>query len=154
MPVPTTFKFGAGLFYLGDGATPAVFSKICGFTSMELQITKDTNDAAVPDCDDPDAPIWKTADVTSQGWSMKFEGFAAKDALPLIESATFASTVRGVRLYLKDAGVGAGTPDRLYEGMAHVTMSLSGKVGEKWQVSVEVTGDGALTSTSVTIPAA
>ncbi len=152
MAIPTTFKFGAGLFYLGDGAPAEVFTKVCGFTSMELQISKDTNDSAVPDCDNPDAPVWKTADVTSQGWNMKFEGVAAKASLPLIETATFASVARGARLYLKDAGVGAGTPDRLYAGKAHVTMSISGKIGEKWQVSVEVTGDGALESTSVTIP--
>ena len=152
MAIPTTFKYGAGMFYLGDGATTEVFTKLCGFTSMELQISKDTNDAAVPDCDDPDAAIWSVADVTSQSWTMNFEGFAAKDSLPLIEAATMSSATRGVRFHIKGSGVGAGTPERLYSGKAHVTMSISGSVGEKWQVSVEVTGDGPLTVSSVATP--
>lgn len=152
MAQPTVFKFGAGAFYLGDGAETEVFSKLCGFTSMDLEIGKDTNGSAVPDCDDPDAPIWATADVNSQNWKMSAEGFAAKDALPLIEAATFASSTRGVRFYIAGAGTGGATPDRLYAGKAHVTMKLSGKLGDKWQVSVDVTGSGPLSATSVATP--
>lgn len=153
MAVPSTLKFGAGLFYLGDGATPEVFTKICGVTSYDVEVTKDTNDASVPDCDNPDAAIWTTSDVTSQGWKMSVEGFAVPAALPLIEGATLSSAAVGIRFYLKGAGVGAGTPDRLYSGTAHVSMKLTGKLGDKWQVSVEVTGDGALTIASAAIPA-
>ncbi len=153
MAQPTVFKFGAGVFYLGDGAPTEVFAKLCGFTSMSLEISKDTNDSAVPDCDNPDAAIWASSDVRTQSWKMSVEGFAAKDAIPLIEDATFASSTRGVRLYIKGMGVGAGTPDRLYAGKAHVTMKLDGKLGDKWQVSVDIVGDGALAATSVTIPA-
>lgn len=153
MAQPTTFKFGAGLFYLGDGGGTEVFTKLCGFTDMALEINKDTTDSTVPDCDNPDSAAWATSDVKSQSWKMSFEGFAAKDALPLIEAAALAGVSRNIKLYVKGAGAGGGTPDRLYAGAAHVTMKLNGKLGEKWKVSVDVSGDGALASTSTTIPA-
>lgn len=153
MAQPATLKFGAGVFALGDGATPTeTFTKICGFTSMEMEITKDTTDSTVPDCADPDAAIWTTSDVKSQGWKMAFEGFAAVAAWPLIESAALAGISRSVRLYVVGAGTGGGTPDRLYAGKAHVTMKVNAKLSEKWQVSVEVMGDGPLAVSSVTIP--
>ena len=154
MAVPTTFKFGAGVAYIGDGSVTETFSKLCGFTGADLGISKKTNESSVPDCDDPDAPTWDETDVTSMSWTMKFEGYATKDSLSLIEAAAVSGLTRGVRLYLKGAGAGAGTPDRLYAGKANVQMSISGKKDERWQVSVEVTGSGPLTITSVTIPAA
>lgn len=153
MAQPATFRFGAGLFYLGDGGSSEEWDKICGFTSMELEISKETNDSTVPDCADPDAAVWSSADVVSQSWKMTVEGFAAVDALPLIESAVFDATSRNVRLYIDGGGTGSGTPDRLYAGAAHVTMKLGGKRGERWQVTVDVVGDGALAATSVAIPA-
>lgn len=152
MAQPNVLKFGAGLFYLGDGASTEAFTKICGFTSMELEISKDTSDSTVPDCDDPDAAAWSMSDVTTQSWKATFEGFAAVAAIPLIEAATWATGSRGVRLYLNGAGVGAGTPARLYAGQAHITMKLSGQHGERWKISVDVTGDGALTTGSVAAP--
>ena len=65
MAQPTTFSFGKGTIEVGDGETPEVFSKVCGFNSIEMSLKKDTNDTTVPDCDDPDAPAWKQRDVTS-----------------------------------------------------------------------------------------
>ena len=153
MSIPTTLKFGAGVAYLGDGADPEVLAKLCGFTKGELTFSKETKDNSVPDCADPDAPIWKTTDVTGMGWSIKYEGFATPASLPLIEAAMMSSTSRMLRHYLKGAGAGgASGPDRLYEGRAHVTLSLNGQLGERWQISVEATGDGPLAISSTTIP--
>lgn len=153
MATPTTFKFGAGLLYIGDGSATPVYTKVCGMTEWSLSIEKSTNDAAVPDCADPDAPAWNIADVTAMGWSVSASGFAATDAVPIIEAATFATVSRPVRLYLKGGGTGTGTPDRLYSGLAHIRHEISASLGERVQMSIEITGDGALTATSTTIPA-
>lgn len=150
MAAPTTLKFGAGAFYIGDGATPTeVFTKLCGFTEMELTIDKETNDSTVPDCDDPDAAAWTERDVVSLSWSMTFSGVLAKEALPLLEAETLQSDTTNIRLDLAGAGTGAGTPNKRYAGRAHINHSITGSRGEKWQVEVTVTGDGALTVTNV-----
>ncbi|HZH10546.1 MAG TPA: phage tail tube protein [Microvirga sp.] len=150
MAAPTTLRFGAGAFYIGDGATPTeVFAKVCGFTEMELTIDKETNDTTVPDCDDPDAAAWTERDVVALAWSMTFSGVLAKEALPLLEDATFSSAPTNVRLDLAGAGEGSGTPNKRYAGRAHINHSITGARGEKWQVSVTVTGDGELVRSDV-----
>lgn len=149
MAAPQTLRFGAGAFYIGDGAETEVFSKICGFTEMELTIDKETNDTTVPDCDSPDNASWTERDVVALAWSMTFSGVLAKEALPLLEDATFSSAAANVRLDLAGAGEGTGTPVKRYAGRAHINHSITGTRGEKWQVSVTVTGDGELLRSDV-----
>ena len=149
MAAPTTLKFGAGTFWIGDGATPEVFTKVCGFTQADMSIDKSSSSTVVPDCDDPDAAAWESKDVQSMSWSMSFSGVAAVAALPILEAATLEGTSVNVRLDLNGAGTGAGTPVRRYAGAAIVKHSLSGQRGERYQVKVDAEGDGALTISSV-----
>lgn len=155
MAVPTTYKFGAGLFYLGNHANPPVFSKLCGVTKGEISYEKETKDQAIPDCADPDKPVWKVTDVTGMGWKMKLEGLVTAAALPLIEAATLSGVATPIRFYLKGGNPGgSGGPDKVYSGSAHVTHSISGQIGERWQISIEITGDGEPTIAPATIPTA
>lgn len=149
MAAPKTLRFGAGALYIGDGADPEVFTKVCGFTSMELTIDKETNDTTVPDCDDPDAAAWTERDVVALSWSMTASGVTAVEALPILEEATISSAPVNIRLDLAGAGTGVGTTVRRYAGRAHITQGMSADRGQKWQTSVTAQGDGALTITSV-----
>lgn len=149
MAVPATLKFGTAAFYLGDGETSEQFTKVCGMTSVKLDIKKDYNDAAVPDCDNPDDPIWAVADVSTQSWTMQVEGFLVPSGLELLEDATWSSAARNVRFRIKGAGTGAGTPDRQYAGPAHVEISLDASLGERMKVTVSLRGDGPLVRSSV-----
>lgn len=150
MASPTTLRFGAGAFYIGDGATPTeVFTKICGFNEVSLSIEKETNDTTVPDCDNPDAASWTERDVVALSWSMSFSGVLAKEALPLLEAETFQSAPTNVRLDLAGAGSGGATPNKRYSGRAHIRHTITASRGEKWQVEVTVEGDGTLASTDV-----
>jgi hypothetical protein len=149
MAKPTTLRFGAGAFYLGDGATPEVFTKLCGFESVTLTVDKTTNDTTVADCDDPDAAAWTERDAVALGWSFSFQGVMAVGSLDLIEAATFATAAQNVRFDLAGAGTGAGTTVRRYAGAAHIKHELSGNRNERFQVKVDGEGDGALVQTSV-----
>lgn len=151
MAAPTTFSFGAGALYLEDSGTPGTYNKVCGFTEGSLTITKETGDSAVPDCDDPDAAVWNQGDVTTQGWSFAFSGVMAGEAMDELEAATLSSSSTNIRLELAGAGDGSGSPAktlRRYAGAAHITHTMTGSRGQKWQVSVDGTGDGALTISS------
>ncbi|MDF2809505.1 MAG: hypothetical protein K0S56_536 [Microvirga sp.] len=149
MAAPTTLRFGAGAFYIGDGAETEVFTKICGFTEASLAIEKESNDTTVPDCDDPDAAAWTERDVVALSWSMSFSGVLAKEALPLLEAETLQSAPTNVRFDLAGAGVGVGTPNKRYAGRAHIRHTITAARGEKWQVEVTVEGDGAISATNV-----
>lgn len=145
MAQPTVLPFGKGLTYFGDGADPEVFAKICGFRSIQLAIEKDTNDNTIPDCDDPDAPAWRETDVISMGWSFEFQGYMAKASEPLLWAAVNKGTATNIRLRLVDFATGVGTPDLQFSGAAHVTATITGELGGKYEVSVTGTGTGPLT---------
>ncbi|WP_053239930.1 phage tail tube protein [Pleomorphomonas koreensis] len=149
MAKPTTQKFGAGTFYIGDGATPEVFTKVCGFTEVELALDKSTNDTTVPDCDNPDAPAWTERDVVSLSWSFSFAGVMAVGSLDLIEGASFGGESTNIRFDLDGAGTGSGTPIRRYAGAAHVKHTLNGRFGEKYKINVSGEGDGELVKSNV-----
>lgn len=149
MAQPTVLSFGKGLIYFGDSASPEVFAKICGFNSIQLQIQKDTNDVTIPDCDDPDAPAWKTTDVLNLAWSSEFQGVMVKEAEALLWAAINRAESTNIRIRLVGFGAGSGTPDLEFSGAAHIAGTISGERGNKYQISVTATGDGALTRTMV-----
>ena len=149
MAAPTTFKFGAGYIELGDGGGTEVFTKICGFTQIEVSFEKDLNDTTVPDCDDPDAPAWTERDVSALSASFKASGVLAKAALPLVEAGFLADNSRNVKIRLIGGGTGSGTPDRLISGKFHVKHSLKSQRGNKWEIDFSGESDGVVAMTNV-----
>jgi hypothetical protein len=149
MAQPTTFLFGKGLFELGTNADPIVYTVPCGFREGTISLDHDLNDETIMDCANPDAPAWKLTTVEALSWGLEFSGLLAKEALPLYEAAFLGGVSVPVRHRLIGAGVGSGTPDKLYSGLAHVKFSLKAEKGRRWNVAITVTGDGALTIASV-----
>jgi TP901-1 family phage major tail protein len=73
------------LIKMGDGASPQIFSTICGITTRSFAMSSNEVDTTIPDCDDPSAVVQKTStpgiqDRTFQG-SGKFVSGAAGTAL-------------------------------------------------------------------------
>jgi hypothetical protein len=150
MAQASTLSWGKGIFYLGDGATPTeLFAALCGLTKFDLDVDKDINTVVIPDCLNPDLPAWAGTEVASLAWSASGEGVLAKESWEEIEAAGLASTARNVRFRLVGLGSGGATPDRMFSGAAHIKFSISGELGNKWQVSIEITGDGALIGANV-----
>jgi hypothetical protein len=147
MAAPVTARFGAG--FIQFETAPSVFTKLCGFNSIEITLEKELNDTTVPDCDNPDAPAWVERDVVSQSGSFSCEGVAAREALPFIEAATLSALSTNVRIVIAGMGLGGATPNRQYAGRFHVQHALQGERGNKWQITVEGESDGAIAVTSV-----
>lgn len=145
MAQPTTFRFGAVSFWISDaGSSPDQFVKICGLNELNLELTKESNDVTVPDCDDPDGSSWTGRDVLALSWNINGSGTIAKESLSLLEDVTWQSNTCRVRFVIEDAGENIFDPDRTYEGDGHVSFSISGSRGEKIQIEVTVEGDGEL----------
>lgn len=81
MALAKTIKFGEQLLLWGDGATPEVFTPLCGFTSLELTVNIETNSTNVPDCDDPDLPAWLVSSEVSKQMQLGGSGVIDVDAL-------------------------------------------------------------------------
>jgi hypothetical protein len=147
MAAPVTARFGAG--FIEMETSPGVFTKLCGFNSIEIPLDKELNDTTVPDCDNPDAPAWVERDVVSQSGSFTCSGVAAREALPFIEAATMSALSFMVRITLAGMGSGGATPNKRYAGRFHTKHTLKGERGNKWEIDFSGESDGAITIASV-----
>jgi predicted secreted protein len=140
MALPTALSFGKMVMYLESRTTPGNYIAPCGLTTRSFNISKETSDITLPDCADPDLPAWQARDVRALSWTVSGEGVLALEAL--IEWRTFAqsSQSRRVRVELTTA---AGAGGGYWTGSGHLTsFEVSGTLGEKLQVSIEIQGDG------------
>jgi len=136
MAKPTTIRFGGFLVKVGDGETPEVFAAPCGFTQRSLQFTSNTNTTQVPDCDDPDAPSWDEADVSSISAQITGQGVLAVEAHPVWNEWFFSAAVRNIRVEAPALG-------GHYEGPALLTnFQIDSNIGEKVTVNVTIQNSG------------
>jgi hypothetical protein len=81
MAKPVTARFGKFRVYLGNAASPIVYTAPCGFTSKSLKLTKNLSEVNIPDCDDPDAVAWVGRDATSLSAAVNGEGVLASESV-------------------------------------------------------------------------
>jgi hypothetical protein len=147
MAQPTTKKFGDFQVKVGNGATPEVFPDVtCGFTGKSFELTAETTDQTIPDCDNPDAAAWTAREVVRQSARISGEGLFAVEAFA-VWRAWFASAAnRNLRIEFKGSGAAGGG---YWAGAFKLTsMSFQGDIGEKVKLSVEAVSDGLVTWTS------
>ena len=100
MAQPTTAKFGKMLIELGDDAEPPVYAAPCGFTSKGVTISKNLQEVNIPDCDNPDDPIWVGRDVQSQSATITGDGVAAAESVPDWDDAAMSTDSVPMRVTL------------------------------------------------------
>lgn len=81
MAAPSTARFGAFIVSLESMESPNVFIAPCGFTSKSLTFSRNLSEISLPDCDDPDAPIWLGRDLQSMSAAISGEGVLAAEAV-------------------------------------------------------------------------
>lgn len=143
MAQPTTARPGKMRILLGNGATPTeVFTAPCGLTSKSLTVNKDFGEVAIPDCDDPDAPLWMSRDVSTISISVDGEGLLAAESEEVWNDANFSTESVNSRIEIEFT-----TGTRIFAGAFHVTCSVSAQQGQRVSVSVSLVSDGIITST-------
>lgn len=139
MARPETMKFGKFFVRLSDGATPAVYTAPCGFTSKSFNRNKTLAEVQVLDCDDPDKAAWMDRDVQSMSATISGSGVLAKAAMPVWEAAAASTDSVAAEIELVYAD---GSSD-FYEGNFHLeTFDITGSLGERLQVSITMQSDG------------
>ena len=56
MAKPTTLSFGSFKVFMNTANSPDTFVAPCGFTQKALNLSAQSSETTVPDCDDPTAP--------------------------------------------------------------------------------------------------
>lgn len=141
MAKPTTLSAAKLLIQVGDGATPTeVFSAPCGLNAKGINFGKETNDVTVPDCLDPDAPAWVERIATSFSGTVSGSGLLAQEALDTWREFFQSTDTKNCRILLDGAGWGH------WAGAFHcTTFNVTGELGGKVQVEVELLSDGEVT---------
>ncbi len=143
MAAPVTAKFGKLRVLLGDGASPETFAAPCGFTSKSLALSKNLSEVSIPDCDDPDAPIWLGRDVESLTVSISGEGVLAASAIQTWQDAFDSTDSVNAQVEIEFS-----TGEMVYEGAFHLSsLTFGAEQGGRVTVSVEMQSDGEVTGT-------
>jgi hypothetical protein len=143
MSAPITARFGKFRVMLGAGDSPIVYSAPCGFTSKSMTLTKNLSDVSLPDCDDPDAPIWLGRDVRSCSVSIGGQGVAAADALPVWIAAFQSTDSIPIKIEIEySSGTLTGT------GLAHIeTLEFGAEQGGRVTLNPSLQSDGEIVFT-------
>lgn len=143
MAQPATAKFGSFVVSIAMNDSPNDFRAPCGFTSKSLVMGKNLSEISIPDCDDPDLPIWLGRDVQSQTASITGEGVLAAasiaDWLQFYESAdSFECEVE----------VTFSTGVLSFTGFFHLeTWTLGAEQGGRVTCNVSMQSDGEIAGT-------
>jgi predicted secreted protein len=146
MAQPTTKSFGQLLVQVGNGASPEVFTAPCGFTEKSLQLSADTSDQVIPDCDNPDAAAWVGREVVSLSATVSGQGVLAVESVAVWRAWLLSAANRNVRVVIAGSGAAGGG---YYAGAFKLTsFELGATLGEKVTVNVTAVSDGAVTWTA------
>jgi predicted secreted protein len=145
MAKPTTFPFKDMLILIGDGATPTeVFTAPCGLKTKNFELSANSNEVQVPDCDDPDAPAWIERVVATMTGTIAGNGIMAKESFPLWRDWALQGVTKNARVQLIGAAMG------YYAGAFILSkFGISADLGDKVQVDVTMDSDGQISWTPV-----
>ncbi len=87
MAVPATLRGTYINLLLGDGATPEVFTPVCGLTSRGLTRQANTNDFFIRDCADPEDKPKRKVIVGGEQWDLSGSGLLDRNRLADMNAA-------------------------------------------------------------------
>lgn len=79
--LPTTLSFGDLVILVEDDVPGTYTARMCGVTQKGVDMTAQTSTAKVPPCNNPTAPAWNIAGITTLGGKLTMSGvYAAEDS--------------------------------------------------------------------------
>lgn len=144
MAQATTVPGKSLLIKVGDGATPEVFTHNCSINAERgLQLSAQTNDINVPDCDDPDLMAWVEREKVSLSGQITGAGTLNAEDQDLFWDWFKSPDTKNVKVVTDIAGASGG---RVFSGAFHCTnFEISGNRGEKCTCSITLQSSGEIT---------
>jgi Phage tail tube protein len=126
-----------------DPPAVMVWAAPCGFTSKGVTLSKNLSEVNIPDCTNPDAPIWIGRDVTSQSAVITGDGVAAGESLPNWDDAFMNTEAVPMRVTVTFDGLGT----KVITGMFHVdSEAITVEAGGRVNLAINAQSDGAITA--------
>lgn len=134
-------KFGSQFLQIGDGADPEVFAAPCVLTTLGFTPNISVTDTEIPDCDDPDLPVWIETEVSSNQITISGSGILDADYLASWQAWWFTDNgaAKNCR-WQRNVGTAAAG---YFEGPAVLkSYSESGERTGRWTVDIEIAFSG------------
>ena len=127
---------------MGDGATPEVFSPMCGITTKGFQQTRATSDTVDWDCADRDATPITVRDVGATDWTISGSGLLHRPLLADVQAAFDSADPTNFR-FMFDEPTDGEVIDGYYQGPGIITdLNITGTNGEYVNVSLTIRAAG------------
>ncbi|MGE0828941.1 MAG: phage tail tube protein [Hyphomonadaceae bacterium] len=136
---------GKSLFIkVGDGGSPETFTHNCSINAQRgLQLSAQTNDVNVPDCDDPDLMAWVEREKVSLSGAINGSGVLNAPDQDLFWEWFSSADPKNVKVITDIAGASGG---RVFTGAWLCTgFDITGNRGEKCQCAITLASNGAIT---------
>ena len=145
MTQPTTLNASKLSVWIGSSTSPGTFVAPCGLTTRGINLTANTNDITIPDCDDPDLPSWIGRVVQSLSAGVNGTGVLAIEALPTWRQFFMEATSKLCRVVIDGTGLPPALDCGYFEGLFICSaLNITGDLGNKIQVEVNMVSDGQL----------
>lgn len=127
----------------GDGASPEVFTQLCGINSRGLNITySNAFELEDWDCADPEAQAQTIREVGAQDWSITGSGLYNRSQMAALRG--MLGTQQNWRFAI-DEPTADSIDDGYWEGPGNISsFEITGNNGEWTQVSLTISGNGLL----------
>jgi predicted secreted protein len=144
MARPKTLRGSKVLIQL-ESDTPGTFVAPCALTTKGIDLSAESNDFNVPDCDDPDAATWTERVVAALSAGVSGSGTLAMDSLATWREWFLSAAEKNIRVKL-DATLANGGG---YFAMSAVLtgLNIGGNQGELATIEVTIASNGEVTWT-------
>lgn len=143
MAQPKVIRGSKFLIMLGNGAGTEVFAAPCALNSKGINLSADTNDTNIPDCDTPDAATWTGRVISALSAGVSGSGTLALESLATWRTWFLSAASKNIR-------VKVDVP--LADGGGHFAMAavltsfnLGANQSEYATIEIEIQSDGGVT---------
>lgn len=147
MTTPRVYDFA--LIKYSDGATPAVFTTLCGITNVQVNETVETTDRRLRDCAKPNRPGVREVKTVGLDWTVTGSGATNGDIEGAVKANLLAKHVDYIIEYYEDNNTDAGNLVATNTGNGLMTAnnkSIDADGDSTWEITIE--GSGELTYTA------
>lgn len=143
MSLPTEFDFA--LVLMGDGASPEVFTQVCGIEAAQVNITASTSDHFAPDCAKPGAVPFRRVKTNGKQMDVTGSGLSNADTIEDFIGALGLSKNYKVEGYRRD-GTDGGELLGTFSG-PYVMTAFNLNIATEASGEVTLASDGQFTYT-------
>jgi Phage tail tube protein len=124
-----------------DAPALMVYGAPCGLTTKNLTLSKNLQEVNIPDCEDPDAPVWLGRDVQNLSATISGDGVAAAESVPDWNDAAISTESIPMRVEIEFS-----TGLKSFEGYFIIdNLAFNAEQGGRVSLSFNAQSDGEIT---------